>query len=248
MKQFGNNIRKAKDTFMSLWRNPRTRAMMILTLYFFLFLFLITSIRHKPKETVMKEKEEIETKESFGTLDNYEYDMNILYKNTTGTANYIISGMRYQESHMFHTNESLIPYYVKEDGIYQKQGTELILSPLNYGINLYQLSPKLISSLVLKAELQSKVSYEDTGSKYLYQMPVIEFLALYDQNSPLLLQLPQGDILFYIYEKENMVEKVELDLTPFYMLTDETTTSYMVTIEYKNIGKVKAFEMGNDQS
>lgn len=243
MKKLIESLKTAKNTFQMLWANRRTRAAIILTFYFFFFLFIIVSLRMRPDRPLSSQTKEDKSEFSFATMDNYEYDMTITYRSNTVTNTFLLSGTRYQEKHRLQTLDSLQPYYVKDDGIYTVTNGVETLTSLNYGINLYRLSPTLFSSMIEEAELQSTIEYED-GIEYLYQLPLSKFLSFYDPNNLLLSTNLTSYILFQVTEKDGMYEKINLDLTSYYQLVDSNTISYMIDITYRNIGKVKDFKIG----
>ena len=117
MKKLIESLKTAKNTFQMLWANRRTRAAIILTFYFFFFLFIIVSLRMRPDRPLSSQTKEDKSEFSFATMDNYEYDMTITYRSNTVTNTFLLSGTRYQEKHRLQTQDSLQPYYVKEDGI-----------------------------------------------------------------------------------------------------------------------------------
>ena len=243
MKKLIESLKTAKNTLQMLWANRRTRAAIILTFYFFFFLFIIVSLRMRPDRPLSSQTKEDKSEFSFATMDNYEYDMTITYRSNTVTNTFLLSGTRYQEKHRLQTQDSLQPYYVKDDGIYTVTNGVETLTSLNYGINLYRLSPTLFSSMIEEAELQSTIEYED-GIEYLYQLPLSKFLSFYDPNNLLLSTNLTSNILFQVTEKDGMYEKINLDLTSYYQLVDSNTISYMIDITYRNIGKVKDFKIG----
>lgn len=245
MKKLIESLKTAKNTFQMLWANRRTRAAIILTFYFFFFLFIIVSLRMRPDRPLSSQTKEDKSEFSFATMDNYEYDMTITYRSNTVTNTFLLSGTRYQEKHRLQTQDSLQPYYVKDDGIYTVTNGVETLTSLNYGINLYRLSPTLFSSMIGEAELQSTIEYED-GIEYLYQLPLSKFFSFYDPNNLLLSTNLTSYILFQVTEKDGTIERVNLDLTSYYQLVDVNATSYMIDITYHDIGKVKDFKVGTE--
>lgn len=245
MKKLIESLKTAKNTFQMLWANRRTRAAIILTLYFFFFLFIIVSLRMRTNRPLSSQEKEDKEEVSFAEMANYEYDMTITYKSNIVTNMFVLSGTRYQEKHRLQTHDSLQPYYVKDDGIYTVTNGVENLTSLNYGINLYRLNPTLFSSMIEEAELQSTIEYQD-GIEYLYQLSLSKFLSLYEPNTPLLSTNLTSNILFQVTEKNGSYERVNLDLTSYYQLIDINTTSYMIDITYRNIGKVKDFKIGTE--
>ncbi len=223
--------KKVENKFKQVWANRRNRAMIQLAGYILFFILIGAIIDFERANISYLEGTNSSQKTiSFSFYDNYEFYYNITYLGIVDEpVKYMnIDGYRYKQKQVFQVRDTLEKYYFEDHKLYQIKNT-LVEIPTPFSLSLERLSPSMLYTYIKKAKQNSKTEYADKLIKKEYILSVHDFARLY-QNEEIDIK---GNIYIITYEKDKMINKVELDLTAYNKMKYE--------LNYKNIGKVKSF-------
>lgn len=215
-------IRKIYNKFKELWSNKRYRSIIKLLFYFIFFVILFLILGSTPDETDYYQK-----KVKFADYVSYNFILNINVNDNI----YSINGSRYYDMYQFS--------YGGEN--FKISFSDIIKSNLDKNIiNSFNYDPNLISNIIKNSNLISEKKiisnneivkeYSITLTKYLN---ILDFnLTNYDDNDLILLNVTESD---------ELVTKIELDLTNFYKNIEEHYFKYEISISYDKINSVSEF-------
>jgi len=233
------NIKENKyiKKVIELWNNPRYRSILILGLYMIFFAFIIASINTSKPVTNTPNK--VDIRGAYVRMDNYRYQATI--KNETkekivGNVSDNKQMIMFNDANYYYNNVYL---YKKEENIY-KQTNEQLLE-----FEIWRMTPKFINFLIEKGTFESKTEYADGEVANTYLVNVSDFIELYfgDESDA------DEVISITLYQNDESVLKVELDLTAIYHQQQFSNLhDYIVTIEYDMIDKINPIVVNIESS
>lgn len=220
--------KREENKFKEIWSNRRYKAMIQLALYCLFFILIGVFINFDHEDT--SDNSVNDRPISFSSYDNYAFYYNITYLgNLDEPLQYInIEGYRDREKQFFELRDTLEKYYMEKGKLYiVKDDLEEVTTP--FFLPFDRLSPSFLTTYMEKGRFDSKTEYADGTVKKVYFIPVFEFAKLYQDD----FTQKEGFVSMTTYEKNKIVNKVELDLTIYNQMKLE--------LNYKEIGKVSPF-------
>lgn len=210
------------EKLKELWKHPRYKSLMKLGLYFLIVViaFGLLTLGKLTSEPV-KYTEPKTPLENYLEMKNYEYTYDIKYQKKNQTINQMFNGTKYEDINEFkYLNKK---YYILSDNIYNKETNEIVNNLTEF--NLLYLEPNSIVELITSVDVKESITkYNDSNSKKEY---VINF---------------DGSIIYItIFEEDNYIVKVNLDVTDMVKKTSKDITSYIVEINYSNINNISSY-------
>lgn len=221
--------KKEISNFKRVWQNKRYKAMIKLAGYILFFILIGVVIDFNGADSSYTDKV-TPKKVSFKSYNNYNFYYNITYLGLVDEpVNYIsIDGSRYGQNQIFTIRNTDEKYFLESHKLYQiKEQLEEITSP--FFLSFDKLSPSRLSAYIEKGKLESKTEYADQTVKKEYSLSVEDFAKMYQDEKVEI----EGIVRIITYEQDNVVHKIELDLTAYNKMKFE--------FNYKEIGKVKPF-------
>ena len=211
-----SKIKNFFSKFKELWSDRRYRSIIKLSLYFiffaiiFLFLGLSTKNEYSYDEVV-----------NFEDYVSYEFVTNININDNI----YNLNGERYYEKYKFLYNDEI--FNLTYEDIQESYLDKNIINSFNF-------TPDLIDNIINKSELVSEkkiISSNQIISEY--SISLSKYLDILDFN---LSNYDNPDFISIIVtESDNLVTKIELNLTNFYKNMEEDYFKYEISISYNNI-------------
>ncbi len=204
-------LKKVFDFVKEQYKNPRTRAAVILGIYFVFFVFLFIGL-NSANSTSTINGENIQNYNNIS--ENYNYAYNIEIENSDHTDKYLFTGL-YNEGN---TTQKMT-LYNNETGEYEE-----ILEYTN--INPKFLDLKTIISYVNNIKEEFSTNYKDgtIQKNYLVELNKI------DENVN-----SEKTVEINVYEKDNFITKIIIDGTNFDVETNEGVVSSKYTLEFEPI-------------
>lgn len=210
-------------------KDKRNRAIVILILYFVFFIFVATFFRNYSSDVPLIEEKPKTSIEKYCSVGNYaysyQYQLNGIYFN--------INGQVFRNENYFIYDDN---YYYLKDGItYQMIDNSFIEITLdNY--NFYKITD--ICNMLDNATLIGKnEDYQTNTLSSKYSVPINVINSEYE-----------GEMYLTIYEENDLVNKVELDITNYQNLLDPNINNAVIYISYHDMGEVKNFTTMFDES
>ncbi len=182
-----------KGNLKELWKNDKSRSLMMLSFYFVFILILVVGIRTSPK-TPKKEAPKKEDKEEvikvipFSEFNNYEYTLQI--------GEHLLEGKRFVEKELIQELDQI--YFYEAGFFYQVEGNYKVeVDDHLYGIPLLSLRPESLSLYMTKENVFYEQSYEDGTKEVTYRIPNADFGLT-----------EEGFVTIETKEKENVMESV----------------------------------------
>lgn len=217
-----SKIKNFFSKFKELWSDRRYRSIIKLSLYFiffaiiFLFLGLSTKNEYSYDEVV-----------NFEDYVSYEFVTNININDNI----YNLNGERYYEKYKFLYNDEI--FNLTYEDIQESYLDKNIINSFNF-------TPDLINNIINKSELVSEkkiISSNQIISEY--SISLSKYLDILDFN---LSNYDNPDFISIIVtESDNLVTKIELNLTNFYKNMEEDYFKYEISISYNSINSVNEF-------
>lgn len=217
-----SKIKNFFSKFKELWSDRRYRSIIKLSLYFiffaiiFLFLSLSTKNEYSYDEVV-----------NFEDYVSYEFVTNININDNI----YNLNGERYYEKYKFLYNDEI--FNLTYEDIQESYLDKNIINSFNF-------TPDLIDNIINKSELVSEkkiISSNQIISEY--SISLSKYLDILDFN---LSNYDNPDFISIIVtESDNLVTKIELNLTNFYKNMEEDYFKYEISISYNSINSVNEF-------
>lgn len=217
-----SKIKNFFSKFKELWSDRRYRSIIKLSLYFiffaiiFLFLGLSTKNEYSYDEVV-----------NFEDYVSYEFVTNININDNI----YNLNGERYYEKYKFLYNDEI--FNLNYEDIQESYLDKNIINSFNF-------TPDLIDNIINNSELVSEkkiISSNQIISEY--SISLSKYLGILDFN---LSNYDNHDFISIIVtESDNLVTKIELNLTNFYKNMEEDYFKYEISISYNSINSVNEF-------
>jgi len=206
-----------------LWKIPRYHALMVLGLYaiFFLIIFLIIIVLNFFGNISEEENSEITVKTTFQNyieMESYEYTYDILYKIGNNEYSTKIEGIKFNNNKFKYLNNY---YYIENNKVLNENKEEVSITD----INLIDLEPINIEKLLNNNKEITKTIYKDNTIKKEYKV-IGEKYNLY----------------FVVYEKDNFVNKIEINAYELIKLKNNKISAYNIEINYKNINNIVSYD------
>lgn len=196
--------------------NPRMRAAVILSMYliFFIIIFgLINSGKSETNTLTPNNEEEIINYSSI--QQEYEYQYNIEINEKEKTLKYLITGKESERE-----KSSLIKIYNEETNKYE------IDTSYDKLYNEDFVNIKNIINLVNNINYEYTTEYKNGNILKNFLVPLNKINFSFDTNK---------NIEINIYEYNNFINKIVIDLTNLEKINNENIESVLYTLEYKNI-------------
>lgn len=215
--------------FKELMKNKRYKAMFKLGLFILFFIIVFILIELNSNDEYL---DDINSSNQQGLFDIDNYSFNYLVQtenmNNVISTNLTLDGYRNENKYVFEVLEHNKKYYYEEtlftydDTILPYTGNKFI------DVELY--SPENIEKYIKKGKLDSTTTYSDGTIKKEYKIEVVTFASLIGENIITL----EGDVVITIYQKENKLQSVELDLIKY--------NKSNIIIEYSNLNNIVKFD------
>lgn len=205
------------EKFKEAWKDPKKHALIVLGIWGILFVLAIIFVNLNFSRTPVSTTTSSSPLETFKNMQSYEF-------NYTG-PNISLNGMTYDDKYLLYVNNEK---YYKNNVLYKMgETTSAEVEP-----EILKIDNQMIYDLISNLEPVKKDGYEE------YTIPLITFMQSYENST-------QGDansnIIIDLYEKDNKINKVVIDLTSYYQTKGITTNSYILTISYYNINNLSDF-------
>ena len=215
-----------------IWKTPRGNALIQIILII-LFFIIIIIIFNKPATSRNIESSSHNSLLNYSNMKSYEFS----YYENKDNQNTSFNGWNYKNSNLVYLNNN--KYYIKDKKAYLIQNDISTLSSIN--TQMLKLTPQKIYNLI------SDITPTTTKKKKIYSISMYDFMTLYNPvlaaiDTPVDLSITKDNqILITMYQKDNKIYKVELDITNYNKLINNLTTSDIITIQYTNINTVNDF-------
>lgn len=223
--------------FLDLWMVPRYRALIILGLYIIFFAVVISSFKtdsyvYRP----IKNKEN--ALEKYEKMDNYQYSATI--ENEISKK---MSGRVYKDKQLIMLDNN--NYYYDGNKLYKKEDSYIEFNENLLEFDIWRFTPKLICELIQNGKLESKTEYADGIKSKTYLVSLVDFIKLYFGDDT----TGKESVYVTLYEHDNMITKVELDLTSIYHMQQFSNLyDYKVILEYSLIDGISPIEVNVESS
>lgn len=219
-KQKNNDLSIIKEA----WRDPKYKALIKLTMWFIFFLILIMCVRFCQNEEIEKptlDKQEIKITK-IEAMKNFEYEIEI--KQNQDIIN--VKGIKYSNINDFEILNTKEKYTIK-DNLIIKKDNQTNTNPFLFELN--SLFPDQLKDVLIKENVISEITYQNKETKKEYKIPTFNILT----------SKPIQDIT--VYEDENYITKIEIDLSKNMNLLHSSITNYYITITYQNINQIQNY-------
>lgn len=222
-------IKEIKNSFhilKELWKNRKTRALIMLSGYCILFTIVILVAQSQtPIETAPKN--------NYPKMNNYAYSVTVL-KNKQPIITK--QGKKYNTKEQFTLNNQ--EFYIQDKMIYQIINNQMHVYRYQEEIEelLSFLEPNNIEKLIQKGtEIYTK-NYHNGITEKNYTLLVDHFIQIWKNETIESVSNVEIEITTTI-ENENLI-KVELDLTNYFNQSQYEPKYDTITIEYQNINQI----------
>ncbi len=204
-----------------LWQNPKTHDIIVLTFWLIFIVALIFFLRLSAP-TVTDSKKET-SNSNFENMYSYEFS----YSDNKQE----IYGQAYDDKQEFIWNNKR---YYYDKNVYQINGNEAIKQDLD--LDILKITPKMLNNLLSHLEGTNNDNY----TRYL--VPLDRFINLYEIDTDADLTTAMTyNVIADIYKKDNVVNKIVLDLTNYNIFRFKNNQTKVITIYFYNINKVNDF-------
>ena len=208
------------EKLKELWKNEKTHSLIVLAFWLIFMLVLIIFVRLSSTQTTTTKTI---TNQTIADFENYEFSYTI--NETTYNGEY------YDGKTLFYLENNR--YYKNED-VYLIKGEEAIKQD-NFDIGIMKINSKFINNLI------TNITPNTTDNYKRYIVPLDRFINLYDEDTDInLTETNHYNIIVDIYEKENQINKITLDLNSYFTLKNNPQIA-QVTIYYYNINNINDF-------
>lgn len=214
-----------------MWKDPKQHAFVVLGFWAIFMVVVVVLIKGMTSPMPSSGPSAPITNEdiTFENIKGYEFSY--------VTDNLEINGMAYENKTLFFLNG--FRYYIN-DNIYKIQNGIVSLEELNIPI-------LKINSIMLNELTKDITPIEGTEYKR-YIVPLDKFISLFETDTEQDLTLAINfNIVIDVYEKNNTIEKVVLDLSNYVNLKDGTSVTYILTLYLYNINNVSDFGKSYDE-
>lgn len=225
-----------KSTFKiikELWKNPKTHALMVLGIYAFFFAIVIIYIQigSSIKNTEPNINNNYSSLDNLNNMKTYEYKY-LITKVTNETNIINVEGIKYNNQNSFKILNDNQTYYIEDDLI---KPNDLFPDDLY----LLEIEPNKIYEYILANDKYSEIEYSDGSKKIEYLISLNDIkteLDIYEQ-------LNDDQIKITTYEEDNVIYKIELNLSEYVKLKNEEINNYNIEINYTNINKISNYKV-----
>ena len=207
------------EKFKEAWHDPKKHALIVLGIWGILFFLaiLFVNLNFTRVEKVNTKTSPLET---FKDMQSYEFS----YK----TVDTSLNGMAYEDKYILYLDNEK---YYKNSVLYKIPDLTPSTEP-----ELLKINNEMIYNLISNAEGIEKEGYKE------YSIPLTTFTQLYENT------VSNGNnIVIDLYQKDNKINKVIIDLTNYYISKGINTNSYLLEINYYNINKLNDFTHEYDE-
>ncbi len=242
--------------------NKKTELLGILLLIISIIIALnVTNVRHNynyNKKTETKPKEQIKIKHQETSLlkqlsKNYTYDIEVALKEEEQTEEnnnqvsktidkkYNYSGKSYQDNLIIDkkSDDSTTTYYKVKDNYYQKQDdnySQIKAKDIYDAIDGKYIELSNILEYIKQSSLEHLTTYSSGKKEYVYNLKL----------SKLIPEHHDDDLIEIDITTENDTITMNIDYTNLLTITDSKVLDCKLTATYKDINKVEAFTIIND--
>ncbi len=222
---------KGNKTFIKikeLWQNDKTHPFVVLGLWLVFFVIAILFVRGTANHPNANSENNIGT--DFNTIKSYSFSYQ--YENNEINGNVYNDKIEFiLDNHRYYYNENL----------YLVNGDTLVKQDLNYDI-------LKINSIMLNNLLGKLTGVKNDGfTRYL--VPLDRFINLFEIDTDADLSLAMNyNIVVDVYKKDNIINKVVLDLTNYRIFRFNNNSPYQVSIYFYNINKINDFGKDFDKA
>lgn len=217
-------FKKIKDNkwiqkYKELNENPKNRDLLKI---FFWILFLIVAVILVRSTTSSSEVQKLDN-DKVKDVSSYEFT----YRDNEKT----VFGEVYKDKMIYYYGNN--KYYKNEDGVYLVNDHKLEVQNINE--NWFNITPSFIINLT------KKLSPSLEGDSKTYLVPLSNFINVYEVDTEVnLTQAMNYNVAIQTFEKKDMIYKVSLDLSNYYMFRGYPDTG-VITINYYNVNKLNDF-------
>ena len=218
---------------LEFWNIPRYRSLIKLGIYIIFFTLVIVSIKNQDDIIVnSNDTNKGGIMETYKKMDNYQYRATI-----QSDVSRTLVGRVYENRQLIIFNDN--NYYYNNVNLYKREeGTHDVYLETQEKLlefEVWRFNPIFINALIERGQFESKTEYADGIIASTYLVDLADFVELYFGDKDDF----EEDIIITMYQDNEMVTKVELDLTPIYQQGQFVNSSYYkVTIEYEQINQI----------
>lgn len=211
------------EKFKEAWRDPKKHALIVLGIWGILFvlaiIFVNLNFSRTPVNTSTTSSNPLET---FKDMRSYEFNYT--------APDTVLNGVTYDNKYLLYVNNEK---YYKNNVLYKIGDTiEAGVEP-----EILKINNQMIYDLINNIEPVEMEGYEE------YIVPLITFMQVYENG----VTDVNSNIIIDLYENDNKINKVVIDLTNYYTTKGITTDSYILTINYYNINNLSDFTSEYDE-
>lgn len=208
------------DILKQLWKNPKTHALMVLSLWFIFIGIVVVFFNFY--NNIDSNKTNISTTSSdfsdtldFSNMKSYEFS----YK----AGSISLNGIFYENKYLLYLNNER---FYKNENLYKiDKAITKVKEP-----DLLKIDSVFIYKLIRNKEPISNRDYKT------YLIPLTEFLQSYESETPINKDLSSYNIIINVYKNE-----VNIDLENYYKLKQKNVENSILNIKYYNINKISDF-------
>ncbi len=209
------------EIIKELWKNPKTHAIIVLGfwLIFIGILILFLKISSITKETAVN-PESVSPLDKFNKMTSYEFNY---------TANDLsLNGLYYQDKYLLYLDNQK---YYKSNALYKISDN----IELSEEIEILKLNNKMLYNLIKDITPVQNNEYNS------YLVPLMNFIKEYENINVTDYNLATYNIVVNVYQKNDTINKVIIDLTNYYKYKQLNIDSYILNISYYNINNLSDF-------
>ena len=208
-----------------LWKNPKTHDVAVLVFWLIFITVVIVFMRMSTPNTTTNYETNLN---SFSNIRSYDFRCK--------TNDLEVNGKAY--------NDALV-FYLNNKQYYYKNKVYLIDDEIkveDYDLGVLKINSKFLNNLVSGIVPTGNDNFKQ------YLVPLDRFINLYDYDTDLdLSKAATYNIVVSVYFKDDIINKVILDLSSYYTLKSGKEINYPVTIYYYNLNNVSDFTKGYDK-
>ncbi len=217
------------EIFKELWNNPKTHAIIVLGLWFLfigaVILFLkISSIASSSTEN--NQTVQTDPLTSFNEMQSYEFNYT--------ASDLSLNGLVYDDKYLLYLDNQK---YYKNNTLY-KIGETIENSDEP---EILKLNNQMLYNLIKDINPITNEEYDS------YLVPLISFINTYENTTVTDYNLSNYNVVINVYQKDDVINKVVIDLTNYYNYKGISTESYILTINYYNINNISDFTEEYDE-
>ncbi len=207
--------------YKELKENPKTRDLLKIGFWIIFLIVAVILVRSMTPTTEVQKVDKKEVKD----ISNYGFT----YKDNTKT----IFGVVYEDKMIYYYDNN--KYYKNNDGVYLVNGSVLEKQDINE--SWFNITPKFINNLT------ERLSPNTDNDIKTYLVPLSNFINIFEVDTEVdLTQAMNYNVTIQVHETNNLMDKVTLDLSNYYMFRGYPDTG-VITIDYYNINKLNDFSL-----